>query len=216
MNSTTRGVLIGMLWGDGCLKLKRHVQKDGSVNKYVEFVVSHTDKQREYIEHKLERFHSLMGGKKPKLNSRKFTLAGAEHTELRFSRQHKYFKILHRWIYPEGKKKYTRRILDMMSDEGLAYWYQDDGGISKNKNKLTGLITSVEMRLATYCTEEEADIIIEYFKDKYNIETKKRFHKKTSKYYIVWNTTNSKKLELVIKPYIVNSMLYKLPSTWAA
>lgn len=213
MNSTSRGILIGMIWGDGCLKLKRQTRASGNTNTYVEFVVGHSSKQIDYITHKRNRFHSIMGGKMPKISERSFILAGAEHKEVRFSRQNKYFKVLHRWIYPYGEKKYSRKVLDMMSDEGLAYWYQDDGGISKNKSK-SGDIKSVEMRLATYCSVEEVDCIIEFFAERYGIVAKRRLHKKTGKYYVAFNTENSKKLELVIRPYVVDSMLYKLPSTW--
>lgn len=207
MNITQRGILVGMIWGDGSLKLK---QRD-----YVEFVIGHSDKQREYIEHKLEKVHSILGGKKPKLNERKFLLAGKEQVELRFSRQHPYFRYLHRKCYSKNKKKwYTRQALDYLNPEGIAYWYMDDGGISKNKHKETKVVTSCEMRIATYCTEDEIDTIITYFKEVWDIQGKKRFHKKSDKWYLAFNTKESKKLELLIKPFIIPSMEYKLPSTW--
>lgn len=207
MNSTQRGILVGMIWGDGSLKLKQ--------GDYVEFACGHTDKQREYIKHKLEVFHSIMGGKKPKLCERVFELAGKQHTELRFSRQHKYFRYLHRKMYSKDRKKYyTRDSLDYLNPQGIAYWYQDDGGISKNKNKESGKVTSCEMRIATYCSEPEIDVIIDYFKDVWDIQGKKRFHKKSSKWYLAFNTKESKKLELLIKPWIIPSMEYKLPSKW--
>lgn len=196
-----------MIWGDGSLKLKA---KD-----YVEFVVGHTDKQRAYIEHKLEIFHSMLGGKKPKLNERSFTLAGKEHTELRFSKQHPYFRYLHRKCYSKDCKQwYTRQALDYLTPQGIAYWYQDDGGISKNKNKVTKRITSCEMRIATYCTEEEINTIITYFLDVWGIQSKKRYHKVSQKYYLAFNTKESRKLEALIQPYIVPSMEYKLPSSY--
>lgn len=215
MNSTTRGVLIGMIWGDGCLKLHRHTKKDGNVSVYCEFAAGHSSKQKDYIEFKRNRFHSLMGGKIPKICTRTFKLKGYEtdHTELRFSKQHKYFKVLHRWIYPKGKKVYTRRILDMMNDEGLAFWYMDDGGLSKSKRP-DGTVTSVEMRLFTYCTKEEAEIIVSYFKDTYNVTGRLRKYNKNQSYNVVFNTTEAKKLELIMKPYMADSMLYKLPSKW--
>lgn len=213
MNSYKRGVLIGMLWGDGCLKLKKHTKIDGSISNYTEFVIGHSSKQEEYIKCKRDKFHSIMGGKIPKIHSRNFYLGSQLHTELRFSRQHKYFNILHRWMYPNGKKQYTRFLLDMMNEEGLAYWYQDDGCLDKKKRK-DGTISSVEMRIYTYCSEKEADIIIEYLKDTYNIVARKRKYRKKEQYNIVMNTLNAKKFELLIKDYVVPSMMYKLPSKW--
>lgn len=213
MNATERGILIGMVWGDGCIKHKKHVQKDGTISHYYEFACGHSDIQKEYIEYKVRVFHSLTGGKFPKLCQRKFFIGDKEHEEVRFSRQHKYFGVLYDWMYPFGKKTYTRRILDYMSAAGIAFWYMDDGGLSKNKNK-DGKVSSVEMRISTYCSEAEADIIIGYFKDVWDIVAKKRHHKKTDRWTIAFNTTESKKLELLIKPYVCPSMMYKLPSQW--
>jgi recombination protein RecA len=196
-----------MVWGDGCLKLKQR--------GYVEFVIGHTEKQREYIEHKQKILHSIFGGKLPKISERKFELGGKEHTELRITKQHPYFRYLHRKCYSKDRKKwYTRQALDYLNPEGIAYWYMDDGGVSKNKNKVTKEVTSCEMRIATYCTEEEIDTIITYFKEVWEIQGKKRYHKKSGKWYLVFNTKESKKLELLIKPYIIPSMEYKLPSKW--
>ena len=213
MNSHTRSILIGMVWGDGCIKPKLHTLKDGKETKYYEFVVGHTSKQEAYITHKRDVFHSQMRGKEPKLYRRKFLLNGTEHEEIRFSRQHKYFALLYRWMYPYGKKTYTRRILDYMNASSIAYWYMDDGGVSKAKRK-DGTVSSVEMRLATYCSEEETDIIIAYFSEVWDIAVKKRLHKKTNKWYLAFNTKESKKLEVVIHPYIIDSMKYKLPSNY--
>jgi hypothetical protein len=213
MNATQRGVLIGMLWGDGCIKHKTHACLDGSVSHYYEFVAGHSSKQEQYITYKRDIFHSLIGGKKPLIHRRKFFLNGVEHEELRFGRQDKYFSTLYHWVYPFGKKTYTRRILDYVNAAGLSFWYMDDGGISKSKRP-DGSISSCEMRLATYCPEDQADIIISYFKEVWNLVAKKRHHKKTNSWYIVFNTTESKKLEEIIRPFMHDSMLYKLPSNW--
>ena len=213
MNSHDRGVLIGMILGDGCIKPKRTVLKDGTPTVYYEFVAGHSSKQEAYITHKRDVFHSIMGGKLPKIHSRNFMLGGKEHTELRFSRQHKYFKLLYNWTYPKGRKTYSRRMLDYLNPKGIAFWFMDDGSIHKNKNKL-GNVSSVEMRISTYCTEQEVDCLIEYFKSVWNIVAKKRHHKKGDSWYLAFNTQESKKLELLIQPYMTESMYYKLPSTW--
>jgi hypothetical protein len=213
MNSHDRGVLIGMVWGDGCIKPKPTLLKNDVKTTYYEFVAGHSSKQAAYIEYKRNVFHSIMGGKCPKIHSRDFMLGEKQHTELRFSRQHKYFKLLHRWMYPDNKKTYTRRILDYLNPKGIAFWYMDDGSLSKNVRK-NGNISSVEARLHTYCPEEQADTILDYFRDTWGIEGKKRLHKKSGTYSIAFNTEASKKLELLIKPYMTKSMYYKLPSTW--
>lgn len=213
MNATQRGILIGMIWGDGCIKHKEHVCKDGSVSHYYEFVVGHSSKQKDYIEYKRNLFHSLFGGKLPKINSRKFFLNGQEMEELRFSRQHNYFSVLYHWMYPYGKKTYTRRILDYMNAAGVAFWYMDDGGVKKSKRP-DGSVSSCSMSIATYCPEEQADVVVTYFKEVWNLIARKHLHKKTGLWYITFNTAESKKLEEIIRPYVCDSMLYKLPSNW--
>lgn len=213
MNATQRGILIGMLWGDGCIKHKIHTKKSGEKSDYYEFVIGHSSIQKEYIEYKRDVFHSMMGGKRPNICSREFKLAGKTHTELRFGKQHNYFSTLYRWVYPYGKKTYTRKALDMVSAAGLAFWYMDDGGLSKAKRG-DGTISSASMTLATYCSSDEMDVLCSYFDEVWGLKVSRRHHKKTGRWYIAFNTENSKKLELIIKPFMHSSMLYKLPSTW--
>ncbi len=81
MNLKKRSILLGMLLGDGCLKTKIHHNKDGSVSTYYEYVLAHSYKQKEYLERKLDIFHSLIGGKRPKIIYEKRT------NSYRFSRR---------------------------------------------------------------------------------------------------------------------------------
>lgn len=204
MNRQKRAKLIGMILGDGCLKLK--------TNNYVELCIQHSLKQIDYLEYKANKLHSFFGGKELKISRSKHTLTnGKTYTGYRISKQHNYFKTLHRLIYSNNLKKYySARILEYLDAEGIAYWYMDDGGISKNKNN--GRITSIECRLYTYCSEAEADTIITYFKKNYSIIGKKRLYKLNDSWIIVFNTKEAKKLESLIENFIIPSMQYKLPS----
>lgn len=203
-----------MLLGDGCLKPKPHTLKDGTKTVYYEYVVCHSTKQQSYIEHKLKLFHSLIGGKIPKLSYGTSMINGIIYTHVRFSRCHKMFRLLHRKLYCNNNKKYiSRDILDYLSPQALALWYMDDGTLSKNKRD-DGSIRSVEMRICTYFSEIEADIVCRYFNEVWNILPHKRKYSKTDQHLIIFNTKESKKFELLIRPYIINSMMYKLPSNW--
>lgn len=203
MNYNDRALLLGMLIGDGCLKVKPH--KD---TKYYEYVISHSTKQKEYLEHKLKIFHSIVGGKKLNISYGK-TKWGES---CRFSRCNKYFKLLHRYLYSNNNKKYiTRKVLDWLNEQSLAIWYMDDGGLKLSYNNQKQ-VSSCQMILSTYCSEEQANIIINWFKEKWGIECRKLLHKKTNSFYLSFNTKEGKKLEELIKPYIISSMEYKLPS----
>lgn len=200
-----------MLLGDGCLKLKRHTCKDGTKSTYYEYVICHSIKQKSYIEHKLELFHSIMGGKKPSLY---YETTNLGFQAVRFSRCHKDFRLLHRKLYCNNQKKFfTREVLDYLNPQAIALWYMDDGTLSK-AHRPDGSISSVEMRLCTYFSEEEADVTIKYFDEVWGLRAKKRRYSGKNQWLIVFNTTESKQFELLIRPYIIPDMMYKLPSNW--
>lgn len=198
-----------MMLGDGCLKSKKY---PNDKTRY-EFVVCHSTKQQAYIEYKKKLFHSIMGGKEPNLAYGSHTINNKTYYSVRFSRLHKIFRLFHKVLYCNNNKKYfSRKVLDYLNPQALAIWYMDDGTLSKRKNN-KGNISSCEMRICTYVTEREADNIVTYFYEVWGITAKKR-RCKEHQYIIVFNTTESKKFELLIKNYIIPEMMYKLPSLW--
>lgn len=210
MNSTKRGILYGMAIGDGSI----HRSKQG--NAKIQF--THSEKQKDYAEYKAAKLNSILGGKQNILGKYETTTLYGHVVYYKYMKSHKYCNQMRRVLYPYGKKTYTRKVLDFLNPEGIAYWYMDDGGLSKSfrKNKDTGEITgcSCEMRISTYCTLEEIETIITYFNEVWNIQSKKRYSKKHGTYYLAFNSKESKKFELLIKPYMLESMYYKLPSNW--
>jgi len=210
MNSTKRGILYGIAIGDGSI----HNKKDG--NCTLQF--THSIKQKDYAEYKANKVNSIFGGKKNQVNWYTTKTAYGTVTYGKYGKSNKYCNQMRRVLYPNGKKTYTRKMLDFLNPEGLAYWYMDDGGLSKSfrYNKETGEVTgcSCEMRISTYCSLEEIETIIQYFQEVWGIQGKKRLSKKHGTYYLAFNSSNSKKLELLLKPYIIESMYYKLPSNW--
>lgn len=205
MKINKRSLLLGMLLGDGCLKQKHHIQQDGTKSIYHEYVLAHCSKQKEYLEFKRNLFHSIMGGKLPKLHYEKRT------DSYRFSRCHKLFRLFHKTLYSNNNKKYfTDKVFRYLTPQAIAIWYMDDGGVSKSVSN--GKITSCEMRLYTYFSEDEADRAIKYFTDKFEISVKKRHYMKRNQWNLIFNSKEGKKLEEIISPYIIDSMKYKLPS----
>lgn len=203
-----RALLFGMLLGDGCLKTKTHTKKDGSTSHYYEYVLCHSEKQKEYLSYKLDLFHSVVGGKKPTIHFEESRLGKS----CRFSRCHRAFRLYHKRLYSRDNKKFiTRQVLDWLTPQAIAIWYMDDGGVAPSY-RADGTISSCVMRLATYCSLEQADIIVSWFRDVWDILPKKHLHKKSNSWYLSFNTTEGKKFEALIKPYIIQSMEYKLPS----
>ncbi len=208
MNKNDRSLLLGMLLGDGCLKTKRHLKQDGSESVYYEYVLCHSIKQQDYLEHKLNLFHKIMGGKKPSVSYEKSKLGES----VRFSRCHKSFRLLHKYLYSNNNKKFfTDRVLNYLTPEAIAIWYMDDGGVKRTLRK-DGTVSSCQMMLSTYCSEQQATLILDYFSRKWGINGFKKLHKKSNSWYLVFNTTEGRKLEALTSPYIIPSMQYKLPS----
>lgn len=208
MNKNDRSLLLGMLLGDGCLKPKHHTRQNGEKSIYYEYVLCHSTKQQAYLEHKLNLFHRIVGGKKPNLSYETSKLGSS----VRFSRCHKGFRLLHKYLYSNNNKKFfTERVLNYLTAEAVAIWYMDDGGV-KASFRSDRSISSCQMVLSTYCSVEQADLILSYFKTKWGITGGRKFHKKSNSWYLVFNTKEGKSLEAVISPYIISSMQYKLPS----
>ncbi|MCA2590161.1 MAG: hypothetical protein IM509_05270 [Microcystis sp. M31BS1] len=209
MNKNDRALLLGMLIGDGCLKTKHHVSGDGEKSTYYEYVINHSIKQEEYLIFKRDLFHKIMGGKLPNLSYGKSAM---NLGSVRFSRCHKSFRLLHKYLYSNNNKKFlTRRVLDYLNPQAIALWYMDDGGIKPSFRK-DGSVSSCQMVLSTYCSEQQADLILLYFKERWGVCGIKKLHRKTKLWYLIFNTTEGRKLEELISPYIIPFMEYKLPS----
>lgn len=214
MNRNDRALLLGMLIGDGCLKTRKHIKDNGEQSIYYEYVLCHSTKQEDYLKVKLELFHSIMGGKKPIIHYENPILSnGKIYNSCRFSRCHRIFRILHKYLYSNNNKKHiTRKILNFLTPQAIAIWYMDDGGLSKSK--LDGNIISASSRIYTYCSEEEADVISSYFKEEWNIECYKSKYGQKDQWNIRFSVKETRKFESLIKDFIIPSMQYKLISNW--
>lgn len=203
MNKVNRARLLGMAIGDGCLV---RGERD-----YVSFTIAHTTKQYGYLEYKRNLMHSIVGGKMIKIHKVSQYLAAMQktYTAYRFSKQHKYFKLLRRWLYNgKGVKTITPKILNYLTPEAIAYWYMDDGGLTINLNK-EGNVSSFEIRLYTYCTKQEVLDIQSWLKETYDIEAKIPKYGKKEQWNIRMNTTNSRKFLALTEEFKVPCMSYK-------
>lgn len=210
MNKEKRGILVGMLLGDGYIRITRHKCKDGSISKYAELKIGHSPKQIRYLQWKASKLHSILGGKQFKIHSRVVILSNNKSYEcLEIRRQHKYFKFLHRIAYSNrGKKYFTNKLLNYLTPEGIAYWYQDDGGLVKSYNK-AGEISSFQVRLYTYCSLKECETIQKYFKDVWNINFNIHKHTGKEQYNLRANTKEANKFLHIVYPYKSPDMEYK-------
>lgn len=212
MNRIDRGFLVGTLLGDS--SIAKNLPSGRNKKAYYIFQFTHTDKQSEYAYYKARRVCKMFKRQERLPRHYNTTTNFGEANFCKFSLSHKYLKHLRKLLYPQDKKCFSRRVLNYLTPEGIALWYMDDGYVSKRKNNTSECYVS-EMRLATFCSLEEADSIISYFEEVWGITPKKRFHKKSSSYYLAFARGESEKLEEIISPFILSSMRYKLPSYYS-
>ena len=200
MNEKKRGILIGMILGDGHLQVIKVPNKPNSWTQ--NFCLKHGQNQKEYIEHKANVLHSILGGNKPKV----FEINNNGYVGYRMSKSNSYFRILHGWIYKDKVKTYSRQVLNWLTPEGIAYWYMDDGSLYPKKRN--GKVPSYELILSTYVSEEQNQVIIDYFADTYDIHFKKV--KSKGSYRLRLATKEARKFVSLVEPYIIDSMFYKI------
>lgn len=188
-----KGLLIALIIGDGYLRPDSQL------------AIEHSAKQFEYVLYKKELVEKILGcvpinlRKRSRLDKRTNKI----YTGYSFVKGHRYFHILRRFIYPNNKKTLSKAVLNFLTPQGLAIWYMDDGFLNY---KLASL--------ATYCSEEEADIIINFFKEKFDLDIRKYWHKGNSAYYHAFDVPSSNKFFDLIYEFIIPSMKYKIPCSY--
>lgn len=201
LNENGRNLLIAVVLGDGC------ISRTGQLK------VNHSWKQYKYVEwlHKLLKNNGVKVGKITRFEGSNGYL---KHTiQYRFNVEQTMFtKVLRRVFYKEsGGKCYKRKLLDRLTPQGLAIWFMDDGALLRRKYK--GYYKGFYLRISTYCTSDEADIIIKYFNEKWNIHPTK-IHEHKIKHYdaytINFGAKEGRKLIEIIKPYMCPSLMYKV------
>ena len=200
LNENGRNLLIAAALGDGC------------ISKQGQMLINHSWKQYEYCKWKQELLKKN-GIKVGALQRFEGSNGYLKHTiQYRFCIGITPFnKVLRRVMYNEHGKHYSRKLLNRLSQQGLALWFMDDGAILRRKYK--GKYCGFYLRIYTYCTSQEADDIIKYFVEEWDIHPTK-IHENKIKHYdaytINFGAKEGKKLIYIIKPYMCPSMMYKV------
>jgi len=186
-------VLIGSLLGDGC------ISKQLTTYRYLE---THCIKQKNYLLWK----NSFLN-----YNTRTST----KNDDLGKGRQYIHIhkgditnlKRLYDLFYPNNIKRINQEILNKLDSLALSIWFMDDG----HYNYQSKIID-----IYTLCFGLEGNILIQkWFKTKWNVDciirekrdkTLERYHKR---YYISFNTQETKKLLKIMNLHIAPSMEYK-------
>ena len=94
MERRKKALLIGLVLGDG------HINKRDNCIQ-----ITHSIKQKSYIDYKCKLIAKLLNCKEPNLYHRK----DANHDEFTLTKGSRYFRILRKWIYKDGEKRFSKK-----------------------------------------------------------------------------------------------------------
>lgn len=163
-----KAIMIGLLLGDGYIDPRGQIQ------------ICHGNKQHEYCTYKARLLHSVTGGKEIKVHTlkkifkyttRKGVYKEVESINHRFKRQSKSFMYFRELLYKNGRKTITSEVLNLIAPISIALWWMDDGCLTekytyRNNERVKCGYT---LRLYTYLTKKENELIREYFINHYNM-----------------------------------------------
>ena len=162
-------VLIGLLLGDGYVDAKGRIR------------IEHCEKQKDYCIFKAKLLHSVCGGKN--INVHEYTRShsirkdGKEwksntFTTYSFKKQSKSFIPIENMLYSQNKRKHiTAEVLSHLDTCAIALWWMDNGNIQEKYTYSSGkkVKCGYNLRLYTYLSKEENELIRQYFIDNYNM-----------------------------------------------
>ena len=187
-------IIMGTLLGDGCLK---------SQGKTAYLSIAHTINQKEYILWLYDELKSICPTFPKEFVSKE------QYTTVYFaSESRKDLKDIRDQIYTPSKTV-SPWWANQIDDLALSIWFMDDGHlayINKSKSEFSFATNSF--------SEKENYLLSSVLKDKFGINSTVRAISKKSgiQHNIFINEDSFDDFSDLIKPHIVNSMLYKLPS----
>ena len=188
-------IAIGMILSDACMyKVSTHA--------LIKFEQGY--KQEEFLFHLFNIFKLYCFMSEP---GKRFTLNGPlQGTVKSFwfkTFTHESFTDIWDLFYEENKKTIKKGLVkNHLTPRSLAFWIMGDGSLHTD-NKTMILHTQGY-------NETENNILSEELNEKYNFKTKVIPHKK--KYFVIkCDSSDASVLSILIEPYIIPSMRYKLP-----
>ena len=189
LNKLQRGVLVGLLLGDG------HLETQNAGRTY-RLKVEHSAKQLEYLEWLSQIFSDWITGiyRKSKNGKEYVGFTTYSHPAFRFYAQQ---------FYQENKKVIPKLIHKLITDTSIAIWYLDDGSWKSNKHS-TFIIHSLGF------SQEELKTIVNALNER---NVKSRLHRQKDKYWRLYILSESAdNFRKIILPVVsqIKSMEYKL------
>lgn len=197
----SRNLLIALLLGDGTI-CSNNV-----------FKLAHAEQQKDYLEWKIKQLNDAgirNNGLKSYIKTCGYNIGvNVYYTQLNMI---PFIKVLRRIFYKPKKVLGNRKLLNRLDARGVAIWYMDDGHINIRKDK-DGRPMGFYIKIATCLPKDELQVIIDYFKEVWNINFY-MFHegKKEDSFSLCCGTKEGLKFINIIKKYVlqVPSMAHKI------
>ena len=196
----SRNLLIGMLLGDGTI-CSNNVYK-----------LCHSIEQEDYLKWKIKLLNEngiRNNGLKYYTSSCGYNIGKTVcYTQLNII---PFIKVLRRVCYKGKKIIGSRKLLNRLSAQEIAIWYMDDGHINIRVNH--GKPCGFYIKISTCEPKSEVQIIIDYFREVWNINFYMIHEgKKEDSYSLCCGTKEGLKFIDIIKPYVsqVPSMIHKI------
>lgn len=197
----SRNLLIALLLGDGTI-CSNNV-----------FKLTHAEQQKDYLEWKIKQLN-YAGIRNSGLKSYVKTCGYNTGVNVYYTQLNTipFIKVLRRVFYKPTKILGNRKLLNRLDAKGIAIWYMDDGHINIRKDK-NGRPMGFYIKIATCLPKTELQIIIDYFKEVWDINFY-MFHegKKEDSFSLCCGTKEGLKFINIVKKYVlqVPSMVHKI------
>lgn len=209
-------VIIGMLLGDA--SMRRYVLKKAENNRVsilknsrVQFDVTHCEKQLNYLLWKESILRAYIKFCKLIKDCCREDEGFIYYKKTSLVSSTRNLIYLYRKFYSSGRKVVNRKLLNRLTDLGLAIWFMDDGSLIPHSFKSDGKIRALKLRLHTSGFNYDEHVIMkEYFSTfgvDFNITMDKQyFHLSTGKMGSIYNFIDR------VKPFVelVDCMGYKI------
>lgn len=200
-NDKQKELIIGSLLGDASITVKK-TKSNATLGVLNE---SHSLKQKEYIDLKIEALNDLIANTKefePNIDKRGIKSNGKK---MYFTKSSPYFGDLRKAFYPNGKKIVNKELVEKhFSDFMLAVWFMDDGR-TQVKNSFDGLQYFCDLSTNSFIKEDVEWLVELLIKKGFEC----RFNN-TNGNRIFFTANGSKNLIKTIGQYVPESMRYKV------
>ena len=197
----SRNLLIALLLGDGTI-CSNNV-----------FKLAHSEQQKDYLEWKIKQLN-YAGVRNNGLKSYVKTCGYNTGVNVYYTQLNiiPFIKVLRRVFYKPTKVLGNRKLLNRLDAKGIAIWYMDDGHINIRKDE-NGRPMGFYIKIATCLPKAELQIIIDYFKEIWDVNFY-MFHegKKEDSFSLCCGTKEGLKFINIVKKYVlqVPSMVHKI------